>query len=151
MGRNREVQYRTVRTLGNILWFVLAGFWLFLAYVVAGILACILIITIPFGIASFRIAGFVVWPFGRTAVKRPTSGVFSIIGNIIWLILFGWELALAHLLTAALLAITIIGIPLAIANVKLIPISLWPMGREIVPIEVAQARGADFLTARQLG
>ena len=140
-----------MRTLGNILWFVLAGFWLFLAYVVAGILACILIITIPFGIASFRIAGFVVWPFGRTAVKRPTSGVFSVIGNIIWLILFGWELALAHLLTAAFLAITIIGIPLAIANVKLIPISLWPMGREIVPIEVAQARGADFLTAKQLG
>lgn len=140
-----------MRTLGNILWFVLAGLWLFLAYVVAGILACILIITIPFGIASFRIAGFVVWPFGRTAVKRPTSGVFSVIGNIIWLILFGWELALAHLLTAAFLAITIIGIPLAIANVKLIPISLWPMGREIVPIEVAQARGADFLTAKQLG
>ena len=136
-----------VRTLGNILWFVLAGFWLFLLYVLAGLIACVLIITIPFGVASFRIAGFVVWPFGRTAVKRSTAGVGSTIGNVLWLILFGWELALAHLLTAAALAITIIGIPLAIANVKLIPISLWPMGREIVPIEVAQARGADFLTA----
>jgi uncharacterized membrane protein YccF (DUF307 family) len=70
---------------------------------------------------------------------------------VIWLILFGWELALAHLLTAALLAITIIGIPLAVANVKLIPISLWPMGREIVPMEVARSRGADFLTAKPLG
>jgi uncharacterized membrane protein YccF (DUF307 family) len=136
-----------VRTLGNILWFVLAGFWLFLLYVLAGIIACILIITIPFGVASFRIAGFVIWPFGRTAVKRPTAGVLTFIGNVIWVVLLGWELALAHLVTAALLAITIIGIPLAVANVKLIPISLWPMGREIVPIEVARARGADFLTA----
>jgi uncharacterized membrane protein YccF (DUF307 family) len=133
------------------LWFVLAGFWLFLLYVLAGVVACVLIITIPFGVASFRIAGFVIWPFGRTAVKRSTAGVFTAIGNVIWLILLGWELALAHLVTAALLAITIVGIPLAIANVKLIPISLWPMGREIVPIEVAQARGADFLTAKPLG
>jgi uncharacterized membrane protein YccF (DUF307 family) len=140
-----------VRTLGNILWFVLAGFWLFLLYVVAGIIACVLIITIPFGVASFRIAGFVIWPFGRTAVKKSTAGIGSAIGNVIWLILFGWELALAHLLTAALLAITIIGIPLAVANVKLIPISLWPMGREIVPMEVARSRGADFLTAKPLG
>jgi uncharacterized membrane protein YccF (DUF307 family) len=136
-----------VRTIGNVLWFVLAGFWLFLLYVLAGLLACVLIITIPFGIASFRIAGFVVWPFGRTAVKRRTAGLLTAVGNIIWLILFGWELALAHLLTAALLAITIVGTPLAVANVKLIPISLWPMGREIVPIAVARARGAEFLTA----
>jgi uncharacterized membrane protein YccF (DUF307 family) len=129
------------------LWFVLAGFWLFLLYLLAGIIACVLIITIPLGVASFRIAGFVIWPFGRTAVKRSTAGIGTSIGNIVWLVLLGWELALAHLLTAVVLAITIIGIPLAVANVKLIPISLWPLGREIVPIEVARARGADFLTA----
>src|SRR5690242_19945306 len=73
---------RPVRTLGNILWFVLAGFWLFLLYVVAGIIACVLIITIPLGVASFRIAGFVVWPFGRTAVKKSTAGIGSTIGNV---------------------------------------------------------------------
>lgn len=140
-----------MRTLGNALWFVLAGFWLFLAYVLAGVIACVLIVTIPFGVASFRIAGFVVWPFGRTAVKKSTAGLGSAIGNVLWMVLLGWELALAHLLTAAALAITIVGIPLAVANAKLIPISLWPMGREIVPIGVARARGADFLTADPLG
>ena len=121
-----------VRVLGNVIWFVLAGFWLWLLYVLAGILACILIITIPFGIAAFRIAGFVVWPFGRTTIAKPSAGVGSFIGNIVWLILLGWELALAHLVTALLLAITIIGIPLAVANVKLIPtlpVAPWTRGR----------------------
>ena len=141
----------TVRALGNVIWFVLAGFWLWLVYVLAGILACILIITIPFGIAAFRIAGFVVWPFGRTTVAKPTAGVGSLIGNVIWLILLGWELALAHLVTAFLLALTIIGIPLAVANVKLIPISLWPLGREVVSIEVAQMRGIVVTTPQPLG
>ena len=141
----------TVRVLGNVIWFVLAGFWLWLLYVLAGILACILIITIPFGIAAFRIAGFVVWPFGRTAVAKPTAGALSVIGNIIWLILLGWELAIAHLVTAFLLTLTIIGIPLAVANVKLIPVSLWPLGREIVPIEVARTRGIAVTSPQPLG
>ena len=140
-----------VRILGNVIWFVLAGFWLWLVYVLAGILACILIITIPFGIAAFRIAGFVVWPFGRTTVPKPTAGVGSFIGNIVWLILLGWELALAHLATALLLAVTIIGIPLAVANVKLIPVSLWPLGREVVAIEVARKRGIAVTTPQSLG
>jgi len=124
-----------VRTIGNIIWLVLAGFWLALLYAVAGVLACILIITIPFGIASFRIAGFVIWPFGRTVVWRRDAGVMSVIGNIIWLVLFGWELAIAHLLTGALLFVTIIGIPFAIANWKMIPISLFPLGRQVVEID----------------
>jgi len=123
-----------VRTIGNILWFVLAGLWLAIGYVVAGVLACILIITIPFGIASFRLAGFVIWPFGRTAVWRREAGVMSVIGNIIWVILFGWEMALAHLVAGLLLFITIIGIPFGIASWKMIPLSLFPLGREVVPI-----------------
>jgi uncharacterized membrane protein YccF (DUF307 family) len=123
-----------VRTLGNILWFVLAGFWLAIGYVVAGIIAFILIITIPFGIASFRLAGFVVWPFGRTVVWRRESGVWSVIGNVIWLVLLGWELALAHLIAGVLLCITIIGIPFGIACWKMIPLALLPLGREVVPI-----------------
>ena len=124
-----------MRTIGNILWFVLAGLWLAIGYAVAGVVACILIITIPFGIASFRLAGFVIWPFGRTAVKRRDAGVASVIGNILWVVLFGWEMALAHLVAGVLLFVTIIGIPFGIASWKMIPLSLFPLGREVVPID----------------
>jgi uncharacterized membrane protein YccF (DUF307 family) len=126
-----------VRTVGNILWFVLAGLWLAIGYVIAGIIACILIITIPFGIASFRLAGFVIWPFGRTAVWRRNAGVWSVIGNIIWILLLGWELALVHLIAGVLLCITIIGIPFAVACWKMIPLALLPLGRQVVPITEA--------------
>ncbi len=119
----------------NIIWLVLSGFWLAIGYVIAGIVCCILIITIPFGIASFRLAGFVIWPFGRTAVWRREAGVMSVIGNIIWVILFGWEMALAHLVAGLLLFITIIGIPFGIASWKMIPLSLFPLGRQVVPID----------------
>jgi len=121
-----------MRTLLNIIWVVLAGFWLFLEYVFAGILLCIPIITIPWAIASFRTASFVIWPFGRTIIAKPTAGVGSFIGNVIWVILAGWWLALSHLVTGIALCITIIGIPLALANFKLIPISLMPLGKQIV-------------------
>jgi uncharacterized membrane protein YccF (DUF307 family) len=129
-----------VRTLGNILWFFIAGWGLFLAYAVAGLIAFVLIVTIPFAIASFRLAGYVVWPFGRTVVSKPTAGVGSAIGNVVWLVLFGWLIALVHLVTGLLLAITIIGIPLAVANWKMVPLALWPLGREVVPVEVASYR-----------
>jgi uncharacterized membrane protein YccF (DUF307 family) len=131
-----------VRIIGNILWFFLAGWELFLGYAVAGLIAFILIITIPFGVASFRLAGFVVWPFGRTVLTKPTAGVGSAIGNILWLVLIGWWLALVHVVTGLFLAITIIGIPFAVANWKMVPLALWPLGREVVPIEVAQYRDA---------
>jgi uncharacterized membrane protein YccF (DUF307 family) len=108
--------------------------------VLVGILACILIITIPFGIASFRIANYVLWPFGRTTVPRRDAGIGSLIGNIIWIILFGWELALMHLVTGIALCLTIIGIPLGLANFKLIPISLLPLGVRIVPSDQVGAR-----------
>jgi uncharacterized membrane protein YccF (DUF307 family) len=121
-----------MRTLLNIIWLVLSGFWLFLGYALAGIVMCILIITIPFGIQAFKLARFSLWPFGRTVTKKDSAGAGSVIGNIIWLVLAGWWLALSHVVTAVALAITIIGIPLAIANLKLIPVALWPFGREIV-------------------
>jgi uncharacterized membrane protein YccF (DUF307 family) len=121
-----------VRLVLNVIWLVLAGLWLAIGYAAAGILAFILIITIPFGIAAFRIAGFALWPFGRRIVRRHTAGVASTIGNIVWIILFGWELALAHLLTGIALCLTLIGIPLGLANFKLIPVSLTPLGREII-------------------
>jgi uncharacterized membrane protein YccF (DUF307 family) len=124
-----------MRTIGNVLWFLLAGVWLSIGYVVAGLIAFILIITIPFGIASFRLAGFVVWPFGRTVVWKREAGVASAIGNVIWVLLFGWELALVHLLAGFLLCVTIIGIPFGVACWKMVPLALLPLGREVVPID----------------
>lgn len=124
-----------MRLIGNVIWFVLAGFWLALGYVLAGILACLLIVTIPFGIAAFRLAGFVIWPFGRTAVFKPEAGALALIGNIIWLVVFGWELAIAHLVAGALLCVTIVGIPLGIACWKMVPLALLPLGRRIVPLD----------------
>ena len=125
-----------MRVILNIIWLVLCGIWMAIGYAVAGLICFLLfflVITIPFGIAAFRIAGYVLWPFGRSIERRPTSGVGSLIGNILWIIFFGWELALAHLLTGALLCLTIIGIPLGLANFKIIPISLVPLGVRIVP------------------
>jgi uncharacterized membrane protein YccF (DUF307 family) len=121
-----------VRTILNIIWLILAGFWLFLGYVLAGVVLCILILTIPWGIASFRIAKYALWPFGRTIVAKPTAGVGSFLGNVVWVILAGWWLALAHIVSGIALFITIIGIPLALADFKMVPISLMPLGKEIV-------------------
>jgi uncharacterized membrane protein YccF (DUF307 family) len=122
-----------MRLILNLIWLILCGWWMALAYVIFGILAAILIITIPFAIASFRIASYVIWPFGRSIEIRRNAGVASLIGNIIWAILFGWELALGHLTAGIALCLTIIGIPLGLANFKLIPISLIPLGVQIVP------------------
>ena len=120
-----------------VIWLVLCGIWMAIAYALAGLLCFalfFLVITIPFGIAAFRISGYVLWPFGRTIAPRETGmGVGALIGNIIWVILFGWELAIGHLVTGILLCLTIIGIPLGLPNFKIIPISLVPLGVRIVP------------------
>jgi uncharacterized membrane protein YccF (DUF307 family) len=112
-----------------------------LGYLLAAVICFVLIITIPFGIASLRIALFALWPFGRTVVRRPTAGAASSIGNVIWLLLCGWWLALGHVITGVALCLTIIGIPFGIANFKLIPVSLLPLGRDIVTIEEAKRMG----------
>ncbi|WP_199423637.1 YccF domain-containing protein [Actinotalea solisilvae] len=122
-----------MRTLLNIIWLVLAGFWLALGYAAAGVICCLLIVTIPFGIASFRIAGYTLWPFGRTVVERPGAGVMSALGNVIWVVVAGIWLAIGHVATAIPLFVSIIGIPMGVANLKLIPVSLMPLGKEIVP------------------
>jgi uncharacterized membrane protein YccF (DUF307 family) len=122
-----------VRTLLNVVWLVLAGFWLAVGYALAGLVCCILIITFPFGVAAFRIAGYALWPFGRTIVDKPGAGAGSLIGNLLWILLAGWWLALGHLITGIALCVTIIGIPLGLANFKLIPISLVPLGKDVVP------------------
>lgn len=130
-----------MRLILNVIWFVLCGLWMAIGYAIAALICFILIITIPFGVAALRIAVFALWPFGKAVVKREGAGVFSGIGNVIWLILCGWWLALGHLITGVALCITIIGIPLGLANFKLIPVSLLPLGRDIVSVE--QARAAD--------
>jgi uncharacterized membrane protein YccF (DUF307 family) len=133
-----------MRLVLNLLWLVLSGLWMFLAYMVAGVLWCITIIGIPFGIASFRIGLFALWPFGRTVVKKPGAGAASGIGNVFWFILSGLWLAIGHAFTGALLCITVIGIPLGLANFKLIPISLFPLGKDIVStdrVDTAYANG----------
>ena len=131
-----------LRVILNVIWLIFEGLWMAIAYALAGLLAFILIITIPFGIAAFRIAGYVLWPFGRTIDRRPTAGVASVIGNVIWIILFGWWLALGHLVSGVLLCLTIIGIPLGLASFKIIPITLVPLGVRIVPADSVYANAA---------
>ncbi len=134
-----------MRLVLNLLWLVLAGLWMFLGYVVVGALWCLTIIGIPFGIASFRIGGFALWPFGRTIVRKPGAGVGSGIGNVLWFIFSGVWLAIGHAVTGVLLCLTIIGIPLGLANFKLIPVSLFPLGKDIVStdsLDAARAGGA---------
>ncbi|MEO7132020.1 MAG: YccF domain-containing protein [Dermatophilaceae bacterium] len=121
------------RLLLNLIWVIFGGFWLWLLYLLAGVIACMTIIGIPFGIAAFRIGFYALWPFGRTVVDHPAAGLGSGVGNIVWVILFGWWLALAHIMTAIAQAVTIVGIPLALGNLKLIPVSLFPLGKRIVP------------------
>jgi uncharacterized membrane protein YccF (DUF307 family) len=131
-----------MRLILNVIWFVLGGLWLAIGYTVAALICFILIVTIPFGIAALRIAVYALWPFGRTVVRRADAGVGAGVGNVIWLILCGWWLALGHVVTGVLQCITIIGIPLGLANFKLVPISLLPLGREIVSVEEARAMDA---------
>ena len=112
-----------MRTLLNVIWLILCGWWMAIIYALAGLI----------GIAAFRIANYVLWPFGRTIEARRDAGIGSLIGNIIWIILFGLALAIGHLTAGVSLCLTIIGIPLGLANFKMIPISLVPLGVRIVP------------------
>ena len=122
-----------MRFILNIIWLVLCGFWMALGYLAAGVICCILVVTIPWGVASFRIARYALWPFGRTVVPGPTSGSMTFLGNVIWFLVAGLWLAIGHVTTGILLCLTIIGIPLGVANFKMIPVSLAPLGKQIVP------------------
>ena len=127
-----------MRTLGNILWFVFAGLWLGLGYLLAGVLLCLTVIGIPFGLAAFRLAGYAFWPFGRIVVANPdrTPGV-SAVGNVLWFVLAGWWLCLMHLVTGVALCLTIIAIPFGIADFKLAGLAIAPLGKLIVPADAA--------------
>ena len=130
-----------MRFILNVIWLILCGFWMALGYLFAALIMFILIITIPFALQAVKMASFAFWPFGRTLVRRPDAGAPSTIGNVIWFVLAGWWLAIAHLVTGVALCLTIIGVPLGLANFKLIPISLTPLGREIVDVDEARRRG----------
>ena len=121
-----------MKTLLNVIWLVLSGIWLFLGYMLAALIMCVLIITIPWGIAAARIGVYALWPFGKTVVATPNAGVGSFLGNVVWVVLAGWWIALEHLLSGIALCITIIGIPFGIANFKMIPVALMPLGKQIV-------------------
>ena len=124
-----------MRLILNIVWLVFGGLWLALGYLLAALICFLLIVTIPFGFAALRIASYALWPFGRTIVERPGAGTGSLIGNVIWMLLCGIWLAIGHLVSAVAMAVTVIGLPLALANLKLIPVSLVPLGKEIVPVD----------------
>jgi uncharacterized membrane protein YccF (DUF307 family) len=129
-----------MRTVLNVLWFVLSGLWLAIGYVVAGLVLCVLIITIPFGIACFRLAAFVLWPFGRAVVRKPEAGAPSTIANVLWFILAGLWMAIAHVVLGVLLCVTIIGIPLGLGNFKLAAVAIAPLGKEIVSADDPRAQ-----------
>jgi uncharacterized membrane protein YccF (DUF307 family) len=127
----------------NVLWIVCGGLWMSVAWIVAAIVMAITIVGLPWTRAAFNIALYTLLPFGQKAVPRAQysgsedigTGPLGVLGNIIWLVLAGWWLALGHLITAFLLAITIIGVPFAWAHLKLAGIALWPIGKMIVPAE----------------
>ena len=123
-----------MRLILNVIWLLFGGLWLALGYVLAALICFLLIVTIPFGFASLRIASYALWPFGRTIVDKPGVRTGALIGNVIWILVCGIWLAIGHLVSAVAMALTVVGIPLALANLKLIPVSLVPMGKEIVPV-----------------
>lgn len=129
-----------MRTVLNLLWLVLSGLWLAIGYALAGLVLCLLIITIPFGVACFRLAAFVLWPFGRAVVRNPEAGAPSTVANVLWFVLAGVWMAVAHLILGVLLCLTIIGIPLGLGNFKLAAVAIAPLGKEIVPTSDPRAQ-----------
>lgn len=121
-----------LRFIANVLWLVFVGFWSALSFAVAGVIMYILVVTIPFGIGSFRIANYSLWPFGRRVIDRADAGTASVVGNVLWFLLAGVWIALAHFVAAIVLMLSIIGIPFAIATVRIGVLALTPLGKQIV-------------------
>jgi uncharacterized membrane protein YccF (DUF307 family) len=137
-----------VKTIANLIWFILSGVWLGIAYVVAGVVACLTIIGIPFGIQSFKLAGYVMWPFGRTLAESSGHRFSKGVMNVIWIIVGGIWLAITHVLLGALLCLTIIGIPFGIKNFSMAKLALFPFDYSVVDRDVdpAPAESGPVLT-----
>ncbi|SDL53931.1 YccF domain-containing protein [Tessaracoccus oleiagri] len=121
-----------MRTVLNIIWLLFGGIWLALAYLIVGVISCLLIVTIPVGVAFMRMAAYVVWPFGKAVVRKPGAGALTTVVNVVWFVLIGWALALVHVVAALGQAVTIIGLTNAVVSLKMIPVSCFPFGKEIV-------------------
>jgi uncharacterized membrane protein YccF (DUF307 family) len=130
-----------VSLLLNIFWIVFGGAWMAVGWLIAAVIMAITIVGLPWARAAFNIAAYTLFPFGQKAVRRDGytgrpdigTGPFGLVGNLVWLVLAGWWLALGHIITAIALAVTIVGIPFAWAHLKLAGIALWPIGKVIVP------------------
>ena len=130
-----------MRFVLSLLWLVLGGVWLFVAYLLAGVIVSLTIVGIPFGLQSFKLAAFALWPFGRSVVPRPGASVsLSLVGNVVWILFAGIWLALTHLFVGVVLCATIVGIPLGLGSIKMIPLAVAPFGRDVVPTELARGR-----------
>ena len=135
-----------MRVVGNIIWLVVAGIWLAIGYTIAAFFSVVLIVTIPFAVPSLRLAGYALWPFGRTVVYRPQRDVaLSLLGNVVWFIFAGWWLALAHLVSGLLLMFTIIGIPFGVADFKMAGLALAPFGKQV--IKTSELQDGDEVAA----
>lgn len=131
--------------LGNLVWLLLAGLWLASSYALAGLLAVLTVIGIPFGVQAFKLAGYALWPFGRVVVETPRAdGAVRVIGNVIWLLLGGWWIALLQLLLALVLFLTVIGIPFGVVSFRMAVLALVPFGKSVVP-ESAVPPGARIV------
>jgi uncharacterized membrane protein YccF (DUF307 family) len=140
-----------MRIIGNLLWLLLSGIEMAIAYLIAGVLAVLFVVTIPLAIPAFRLAGYTLWPFGRVVVRRESAGAGSTIGNVVWFVVAGWWLALLHVVFGLLLAITVIGIPFAVANFKLAGLALTPYGKDIVEARFAHREDVVVATPQPLG
>lgn len=120
--------------LCSLVWLVLAGLWLAVSYALAGVLACLTVVGIPFGVQAFKLAGYALWPFGRVVVETPRADrAVGFIGNVLWFLLGGWWLALLQLLLALVLFLTIIGIPFGIVSFRMAVLALVPFGKTVIP------------------
>ena len=136
-----------MRTLLNVIWLLLGGIWLAAGYFLAGIIACLLIITIPAGLASFRMARYVLWPFGTLVVDKPNAGAGSALMNVVWFITVGWFLVLLHIITALTQAVTIVGIANAVVSIMMIPVTAFPFGKDLIDRDDPRAAGLTSLVA----
>jgi uncharacterized membrane protein YccF (DUF307 family) len=126
----------TMRVLGNILWFVFGGVFIGLGHILGGVGLCLTVVGIPFGLQAFKLGIASFAPFGKEVVERErANSVLRVLFNVVWILLFGWEIAVAHVVLGLLLALTLVGIPFALQHLKLVPLALLPFGRELEPVE----------------
>ncbi len=140
-----------MRMIGNLLWLLFSGIEMAIAYVFAGLLSILLIVTIPFAVPAFRLAGYTLWPFGRVVVQRADAGAGSVVGNVLWFVIAGWWLALLHVVFGLLLALTIIGLPFTIAHFKLAGLAVTPFGKDVVEARFAHQHEVVVAAPAPLG